>query len=215
VDDAAAAGRDAAAARRTGRSRWERVDAGDGVVLRRVLPQDAAGVLAVHGDPRVYELDPDLTHTDLATSAAFLEPLVAHWEEHGFGFWSVLVPTTWWPGGAPAPLPDDGDRVVAGMGGIRHHVLVGEPVLNAYYRLSPEVQGRGLAGRVLAACTSMAPEVAPGTDLVVRTRPANAAARRVAERAGFVDLGLEPGDPGMQLLRLAAPAGEHPDERRP
>ena len=185
--------------------RWERVDAGDGVVLRRVVAADAAGVLAVHGDPRVYELDPDLTHPDLAASARFLAPALEHWDEHGFGFWSVLVPTAWWPHGAPAPLPEDGDRVGAGMAGIRHHVLVGEPVLNVYYRFAPQVQGRGLAGRALDACVRMAPEVAPGIDLVVRTRPANAAARRVAERAGFVDLGLEPGDPTMQLLRLPAP----------
>ena len=52
---------------------------------------------------------------------------------------------------------------------------------------------------------ALAPLVAPGTDLVVRTRPANAAARRVAERAGFVDLGLEPDTTDMQQLRLAAP----------
>jgi [ribosomal protein S5]-alanine N-acetyltransferase len=36
------------------------------------------------------------------------------------------------------------------------------------------------------------------------TRPANAAARRVAERAGFVDLGLDPAEPVMQLLRRPA-----------
>ena len=90
------------------------------------------------------------------------------------------------------------------MGGVRHHVMAGEDVLNVYYRLAPDVQGRGLAGRLLDACIALAPQVAPGADLVVRTRPANVAARRVAERAGFVDLGLEPGTTDMQLLRLAA-----------
>jgi RimJ/RimL family protein N-acetyltransferase len=38
----------------------------------------------------------------------------------------------------------------------------------------------------------------------VQTRPANSAARHVAERAGFVDEGLEPGNTDMQLLRLRA-----------
>ncbi len=182
-------------------SGWERVDVGDGAVLCRVVPEDAAGVLAVHGDTRVYELDPDLVHADLAASQDFLAPAVEHWAEHGFGFWTVLVPSRWWPGGVPG---EDG-RVAAGMGGIRHHVMAGEDVLNVYYRLAPDVQGRGLAGRLLDACLRMAPEVAPGLDLVVRTGPANAAARRVAERAGFVDLGLEPLTDDMQLLRRSAP----------
>ena len=115
------------------------------------------------------------------------------------------MPRTWWPGGETAPLPSDGDRVSVGMGGIRHHAMAGEDVLNVYYRLAPDVQGRGLGGRLLAACIALAPRVAPGADLVVRTRPANAVARRVAERAGFVDLGLEPGTTDMQLLRLGAP----------
>ena len=74
-------------------------------------------------------------------------------------------------------------------------------MLNVYFRLAPSVQGRGLAGLIVAAAVRMAPVVAPGVDIVVRTRPANAAARRVAERAGFVDEGLEPGTTDMQLLR--------------
>lgn len=187
-------------------SPWEQVDAGDGVLLRRPVAGDAAGVLAVHGDPRVYEHDPDLTQTDLAQASDFLREPLEHWERWGFGFWTVLVPSSWWAEGEPGPLPADGARVHAGLGGIRHHVMAGEPVLNIYYRLAPQVQGRGLAGRVLDAATRMAPSVAPGVDLVVRTRPANAAARRVAERGGFVDEGLEPGTDDMQLLRLRAPA---------
>ena len=54
---------------------------------------------------------------------------------------------------------------------------------------------RGI-GRAIALSLTRA-----GCDVVVRTRPANAAARRVAERAGYVDEGLEPGTTDMQLLR--------------
>jgi ribosomal-protein-alanine N-acetyltransferase len=181
---------------------WARADAGDGVLLRRPEETDAAGVLSVHGDARVYALDPDLVHTDLAMSAEFLVPTLDHWATHGFGYWMVLVPAVWWPPGATGPIIGDDGRAHAGMGGIQHYDLVGEPVLNVYYRFAPAVQGRGLARRVLEASVRLAAERAPGLDLVVRTRPANAAARRVAERAGFVDQGLEPGTTDMQLLRL-------------
>jgi [ribosomal protein S5]-alanine N-acetyltransferase len=54
----------------------------------------------------------------------------------------------------------------------------------------------------LATCVRLAPHIAPGVDLVVLTRPANAAARRVAVGGGFVDEGFEPGTTNMQLLRL-------------
>jgi ribosomal-protein-alanine N-acetyltransferase len=184
--------------------RWARVEGDDGVLLRRPGPEDAPGVFSVHGDPRVYSLDLQELHTDVAVSADFLVPIVDHWDRHGFGYWTVLVPRSWWPGGTPGPGPDDGDRVNGGLGGIRHHVLSGQPALNVYYRFAPAVQGRGLARQVLDQVIAMAPVAAPGADLVVRTRPANAVARKVAERAGFVDEGLEPGTSDMQLLRRAA-----------
>lgn len=180
-----------------------KIDAGDGVLLRKPVAADIPGVLAVHGDPRVYELDPHETQSTVEDAARFLDPILRHWREHGFGYWTVLVPRDWWAGGEPAPLADDGERVHAGLGGVQRYTLEGEPVLNIYFRLAPAIQGRGLAGRIVQASLTIAPQVAPGEDLVVRTRPANAAARRVAERAGFADLGLEPGTTDMQLLRRA------------
>ncbi len=62
---------------------WEHVDAGDGVLLRRPVAEDAAGVLAVHGDSRVYEHDPHLTQSDLAAIRAFLVETLEHWDRGG------------------------------------------------------------------------------------------------------------------------------------
>ena len=185
---------------------WHRIEQPDGVLLRRLTADDAPGVRAVHGDPRVYVHDPHETHPDLAHTRQFLAPMVEHWAAHGFGYWVVLLPASSWPGGVlGAGVADDG-RVVAGLGGVQHHQVDGQPVLNVYFRLAPETQGRGLAGAVLRQVAIVAPEVAPGRDVVVRTRPANAAARRVALRAGYVDEGLEPETTDMRLLRLVSPA---------
>jgi ribosomal-protein-alanine N-acetyltransferase len=169
------------------------------VLLRRPGPADAPGVFSVHGDPRVYTLDPELVHRDVHDSEEFLASVDHHWRRHGFGYWVVLVPREWWPDGVP---DEDGAWVQAGMGGIQDYVLNGEPVLNLYFRFGPAVQGRGLATYVTDEAKALATRVAPGLDLVVRTRPANAAARRVAERAGFLDLGLSPWEDDTQLLRL-------------
>ena len=180
------------------------VEAANGVLLRRPGTADVPGVLSVHGDPRVYVLDPHETQRDASDTARFLAPMLAHWQRHGFGYWSVLVPTSWWPEGVDDPSPVV-PRVHGGLGGIQHHDLAGEPVLNVYFRFAPSVQGRGLGGQVLTQAVSLAPQVGPGLDLVVRTRPANTAARRVAERAGFRDLGPSAHEDDMQLLRLPAP----------
>lgn len=184
---------------------WDRIEEPDGVLLRRLTANDAAGVLAVHGDPRVYVHDPDETHPDLAHTQRFIAPMLEHWAVHGFGYWAVLVPGPGWPDGVAGSRPGDDARVVAGLGGVQHHTVDGSPALNVYFRFAPEAQGRGLAGAVLRRIAELAPEVAAGRDVVVRTRPANAAARRVAERAGYVDEGLEPGTTDMQLLRLVSP----------
>ncbi len=190
-----------------GRPWWERVEERDGVLLRRLLVDDAPGVLAVHGDPRVYVHDPHETHPDLAHTELFIAPMLEHWARHRFGYWTVQVHGEAWPGSVLGSQPHDDGRLVAGLGGAQHHTVAGQRVLNVYFRFAPEAQGRGLAGAVLRQVRQLAPVVAPGCDVVVRTRPANAAARRVAERAGYVDEGLEPGTTDMQLLRWRASGG--------
>lgn len=177
------------------------------MVLRAVVPEDAPGVLRSHSDPRLFEFDPHERHSTLAQSERFIAPMVAHWRRYGFGYWSVLVPRHWWPDGVDDAGPDASDRVHAGLGGVQHYAILGEPVLNVYFRLAVEVQGRGLGGHIVTESIRLAAEVAPGIDLVIRTRPANAVARRVAERAGFVNAGLEPGGINMQLLRYTARSG--------
>lgn len=180
----------------------ETIDVGEGGVrFRRPVEDDAPGVLSVHGDPRVYVFDPHEVQADLAAARLFLTPMLGHWAQHGFGYWTVLVPSAWWPNGVPGPQDVDEGRTHGGLGGIQHYLMAGEPVLNVYFRLAPDVQGRGIAGALMTTAMALAPALAPGRDLVVRTRPGNTAARRVAERAGFTDLGLEPGTTDMQLLR--------------
>lgn len=186
---------------------WSRIEATDRVLLRRPTAADAPGVFALHSDPAVYAFDPAETHPDLAHTERFLAPMLAHWEERGFGYWAVLVPGTVWPDGGPGPGPDDAGRVVAGLGGLQTYRPAyrdGVTELNVYYRFATATQGRGLARIVLDHVLAVAPLVAPDTDVVVRTRPGNAVARHVAERAGFVDEGLEPGTTDMQLLRYGA-----------
>jgi ribosomal-protein-alanine N-acetyltransferase len=165
-----------------------------GIVLRRPTTADIPGIFAVHGDPQSYQFDPQETHRDPEFTAGWLAPILQHWDEHRFGYWTALVPAGVLPTG-----------VIAGMGGIRFHRTSGEQVLNVYFRFASAARGRGLAGSLLTAAIDWAADNLPGTDLVIRTRPANAAALRVGERAGFADDGLDPDDPTMVILRLRQP----------
>lgn len=82
---------------------WRRLEADDGLLLRAVTMDDAERVLAVHGDPRVYTLDPADLHRNVRQSREFLRPHVQHWASYGFGYWAVLVPRPMWEGGRQAP----------------------------------------------------------------------------------------------------------------
>jgi [ribosomal protein S5]-alanine N-acetyltransferase len=192
-------------------STWTEVASLNGVLLREIgMEEDVPGIHRVHADPRVYAYDPDETHPDLEHTRKFLAPLWAHWDEHGFGYWTVLTPRNWWAGGVEGAGARDDGRRIAGLGGIQHFTLLGAEVFNVYFRLATEVQGRGLGTLILEAALECAADLGPGLDVVVRTRPANIAARRTAERAGFVDEGTVPGDPNMQLLRRRPPHAHLP-----
>lgn len=184
---------------------WSRIEADDGTLLRRPRMGDVPGVFAVHSDPAVYAHDPQEVHADAEYSSRFLEPMLEHWNRHGFGYWAILIPTALWPDGVPGADVADGHRVFAGLGGIQHRTIAEGDILNVYYRLATPAQGQGIARTLLQRVLATAPIVAPGVDVVVRTRPGNVIARHVAERAGFTDEGLEPGTTDMQLLRRSAP----------
>lgn len=93
---------------------WTRIEADSGVLLRRPTANDAAGVFAVHRDPAVYQYDPQETHPDRDHTAQFLGPMLAHWAEHGFGYWAVLVPRAVWAGGVPGTDRADGEPIQPG-----------------------------------------------------------------------------------------------------
>ena len=95
-------------------------------LLRRPAPADLAAVLEVHGDPRANAHNPAGPMRDLDEARDLLDTWLADWRERGLGYWAVE------------------EDAVVGFGGVR---FMGE-VLNLYYRLRPEVWGRGIARHV-------------------------------------------------------------------
>ena len=135
--------------------------------LRRVTAADFPVVVALHVDPRNYTHRPDGAHTPTGADA-LARRFIAQWDRDGIGYWLV---------------EHDGD--VIGVAGITPAPLQGRPAWNLYYRFTPQARGRGLAAEATREAVAVAAELDPGRPVVVRTRPANVPARRLAERLGL------------------------------
>ncbi|SDY50940.1 Protein N-acetyltransferase, RimJ/RimL family [Micromonospora pattaloongensis] len=139
------------------------------LVLRRPVPSDLDAVHEVHGDPATNRHNPS-GPTTLEGSRRLLAEWIAHWERHGFGYWTVR-------------RAEDG--AVLGFGGVRHKDLDGEPVLNLYYRFSPRAWGQGYAVELARAAVAFGRALG-GPPVVALINLTNEPSRRVAERAGLV-----------------------------
>ena len=135
--------------------------------LRRVQPADSAAVVALHVDPRNYPHSPAGAHTP--ERAETLAQKFSHdWDRNGIGYW----------------LAEHAGEVV-GVIGITPAPLGGRRCWNLYYRFTPAARGRGFAAEAARESLVVAAQIDPERPVVVRTRPGNAPACRLAEAIGL------------------------------
>jgi len=139
--------------------------------LRRPNPADVDAILAIHQDPRAVAHNPSDALATREEAKALYQRWDGHWRRHGFGYWVVRRRDSW------PPLGFCGTKVME----FRHR-----PVLNLFYRFSPEVWGSGLASEAATAVVEWAAEAGPGFPVIARVRPDNVASWHVASRAGLV-----------------------------
>ena len=97
-----------------------------------------------------------------------LQDFCAVWEGGEHGYWRLVL-----------------DGRTAGFGGVKPKTWRGRRVWNLYYRIWPDLQGKGLATEMARKAISVAAELHPGWPVLVETRPGNAAAIKVAESVGM------------------------------
>lgn len=149
---------------------WARVQT-TRLLLRRLELWDGPAMFQVHGDPATYSYSPAARHSDLATSEAMLRGCLGHWNTYGFGYWAVTVGQ---------------QQIVIGFGGVESRHWRERDVLNLYYRFTPSVWGQGYATELAQRAVNLAREHLPGLPIIARTRPANLAAQRVAQKVGLL-----------------------------
>lgn len=139
------------------------------LLLRRPVHEDLGELHRIHADARTWEHRPEARHGNRAQSGRRLASWLAHWEAHGYGYWTV----------------EHRGRIV-GFGGLM--LLAGwqgRDALNLYYRLEPESWGRGYASELALAAVQLAARELPDLLVVARIRHGNERSVRVAERAGL------------------------------
>ncbi|MEU4742314.1 GNAT family N-acetyltransferase [Actinosynnema sp. NPDC023658] len=145
----------------------------DRLLLRRVGPGDVRAAIAVLSDPETNRFNPS-GPPSAEQAAKMLAEWQAHWAHDGIGYWAV-------------ELPETGE--VIGFGGLRHHEVDGERVLNLFYRFRPRHWGRGYASEMARAAVDWAGRARPDRPVAIITDPDNTPSQRVAEKLGFAHVG--------------------------
>jgi RimJ/RimL family protein N-acetyltransferase len=141
------------------------------LALRRPNAGDTIAFFQIDGDPEANRFNPDGPAPDMAASEARLRVWLQQWQEDGYGYWALAVPS---------------DPTVVGFGGVRRIIWQDQAVLNLYYRLQPAVWRHGYGAELARTAVSLAQTHVPHLPIVARTRPDNQASQRTAERAGLL-----------------------------
>lgn len=125
----------------------------------------------MHSDPRTYRHLPAGRMRKLDQARSLVAAWTQHWDEHAFGY-AVVV--------------DAADHRVLGFAGAKHQRVVGQDVLNLYYRFAPESWGHGFATESTAAVADHLAARFPNLSLLARVATNNPASIRVAQRLGLL-----------------------------
>ncbi len=138
------------------------------LLLTRMHADDLDDLVRMYRDPHVMATLGGVRSA--AQTAQYLDQQLAHWEQHGFGYWTARDPLS---------------GQFAGRGGVRYATVEGRLEVEVGYGLLPEFWGRGLATELARESVRVAFTDLHRLDLVSFTLPTNAASRRVMEKAGF------------------------------
>jgi RimJ/RimL family protein N-acetyltransferase len=144
------------------------------LLLRRWRVEDREPFATMNADPVVMEHFPGLM--ERSASDAFVDRIVAHWDEHRFGLLAVEVP------GVAAFIGYVGLAVPSWDLPFAHRA---EPPVEIGWRLAAAHWGRGYAVEAASAAMTYALDVLALPEVLSWTVSANVRSRQVMERIGM------------------------------
>ncbi|WP_025038049.1 GNAT family N-acetyltransferase [Bradyrhizobium sp. DOA9] len=140
----------------------------DRLTAERLREDHLADLVALHRDAEVSRFlggvrTPEVTQAYLATN-------MAHWDQHGFGLWSVRTK----------------DGAFAGRAGIRHILVDDVDEIEIAYAFKREFWGQGFASEIATALTDIGLSRLALPSLIGIVYVGNTASRRVLEKSNYL-----------------------------
>ncbi|MEY9123429.1 RimJ/RimL family protein N-acetyltransferase [Bradyrhizobium yuanmingense] len=138
------------------------------LTAERLRENHLAELVALHCDPEVSRYlggvrTPEVTKAYLATN-------MAHWDQHGFGLWTLRT----------------ADGAYAGRAGIRHVLVDDVDEIEIAYALKREFWGQGFASEIATALTDIGLSQLALPSLIGIVYVGNTASRRVLEKSNYL-----------------------------
>ena len=138
------------------------------MIAERHREDHLADLVALHLDPDVSRYIGGVRSAE--ATKAYLATSMAHWDQHGFGFWALRTPA----------------GEFAGRAGIRRTLVGDVPEFEILYALKRDFWGRGFASEIASALTGMARSQLALPSLVGLVVVGNDASCCVLEKCGFI-----------------------------
>lgn len=138
------------------------------LLLTKLATADLDDLVRMYADPQVTATLGGVRTADWV--AEYLKTQMAHWDEHGFGFWTVRDRLT-------------GEFI--GRGGLRYASIEGRREVEVGYGFRKECWGRGLATELAIESVRIGFTELQLSDVVSFTLTTNLASKRVMEKAGL------------------------------
>ncbi|WP_158080897.1 GNAT family N-acetyltransferase [Pelomonas sp. KK5] len=142
------------------------------LLLRAPTADDLEAVFALHADPIANRFSASGPMPTREASAELLESWLAHWREHGYGYWAIAS-------------REEPQRLI-GFGGVMNRCVAGVKGLHLYFRFLPQAWGQGLASEMALAALELVFDTLHEASVLAVVLPQNTPSRKTLERIGML-----------------------------
>ncbi|MDF0522556.1 GNAT family N-acetyltransferase [Bradyrhizobium yuanmingense] len=140
----------------------------DRLTAERLHEDHLADFVALHHDAEVSRYLGGVRTAEV--TRAYLATNMAHWDQHGFGLWTLRTK----------------DGAFAGRAGIRHILVDDVDEIEIAYAFKREFWGQGFASEIAAAMTDVGLSQLKLSSLIGIVNVGNGASRRVLEKSNYL-----------------------------